>query len=204
VFPSTDENASGLDARRTDAQILTLARKGTSLDIFSLLANNGGVEIFHHARAALLTFDAAVRQERDPVATILYIVAAECITTPNTPWRLEKLTKRFISFLNELIPAELDQIVAHANFEAAFGIRRGTRTPHALRRELLTRSYAYRSGQLHEGLAPSYRGLGVGVDPSHDARRGLLADLAEAAILRYLEAPRVSLVGHPAFGSPTV
>jgi hypothetical protein len=204
VFPSHDEDVPGLETRRIDGKILTLARKKTSLDIFSLLAHDGGFEVFHRTRAALLTFDAAVRQERDPVATILYIVAAECITTPGTPWRLEKLTKRFISFLDELIPNELDQIVAHANFEEAFGIRRGTRTSRALRRELLNHSYAYRSGQLHEGLAPSYRGLGVGVDSAHDTRRGLLADLAEAAILRYIEAPRVSLVGHPAFDSPPV
>lgn len=74
---------------------------------------------------------------------------------------------------------DLDQIVAHANFEEAFGIRRGTR--------------------LHEGLSPGYQSLGVGFDTGSETRRGLLADFAEAVILRYLAAPRVSLIGHPGF-----
>jgi hypothetical protein len=202
IFPARDEDVPELDKRRTDPEIPTLARRGTSLDIFSLLAVDGGFDVFKRARAALITFDAAVRQERDSVATILYVVAAECLTTPNTRWRLEKLTKRFIKFFDELMPAELDQIVAHGNFEEAFGIRRGTRTERALRRELLDRIYSYRSEPLHEGLDPSYRGLGVVVDSANEIRRGLLADFAEAAILQYLEAPRVSLVGHPVIDPP--
>ncbi len=123
------------------------------------------------------------------------------MTAPYTSWRLRKLTKRFKEFFDELMPGDLDEIVAHANFEEAFGIRRGSRTARALRRELLDRIYAYRSGQLHEGLDPSYAGLGVGIDLANETRRGLLAHFAEAAILRYLDAPRVSLVGHPAFDS---
>jgi hypothetical protein len=199
VFSAKAETVPVLDKRRTDRQILTLARKGASLDIFSPLSANGGLELFRRVRAALITFDAAVRQDRDSVAGILYVVAAECLTTPYTEWRHSKLTKRFIEFFDELMPSDLDQIVAHGNFEEAFGIRRGARTARALRREVLDRMYDYRSGQLHEGLSPSYQGLGVGFDAANEARRGLLCDFAEAAILRYLAAPRVSLSGHPAF-----
>lgn len=199
IFPSTDESVPGLEARRHDPTILTLARKGTSLDIFSLLGVDGGFEVFQRARASLVTFDAAVTQERDPVAIVLFVVVAECLATPETPWRREKLTKRFIEFLNELMPDDLDQIVAHANFEEAFAIRRGARTPRPLRRELLNRIYDYRSGQLHEGVAPSYQGMGAVIDSASMMRRGLVADFAEATILRYLEAPRVSLIGHPNF-----
>jgi hypothetical protein len=125
------------------------------------------------------------------------VVAAESLTTPNTPWRLQQLTKRFINFFDELMPSDLDQIVAHDNFEEAFDIRRGNRTARVLRRELLDHIYAYRSGQLHEGLRPTYRGLVMGSFPINETRRGLLGDFAEAAILRYIEAPRVSLIGHP-------
>lgn len=196
VFP-TDEKVSELNQRRADPKILGLARKGTSLDIFVRLIGLAGLEAFQRARSAFITFDAAVRQERDPVACILYVVAAECLTTPYTSWRLEKLTKRFKEFFDELMPDNLEEIVAHANFEEAFGIPRGLRTARALRRELLDRIYSYRSGQLHEGLDPSYAGIAVGSDMGNNMRRGLLADFAEAAIIRYLEAPRVSLVGHP-------
>jgi hypothetical protein len=188
-----------LAARQTDPDVLTLARKHISLDIVSPLATPGGFELFTRTRAALMTFDAAVRQERDSVGCILYVVAAECLSTPYTEWRHSKLTKRFIEFFDELMPTDLDQIVAHGNFEEAFGIRRGTRTARALRRDLLDRIYDYRSGQLHEGLRPGYRGLGVGFDVGDEVRRGLFADFAEGAILRYLAAPRVSLIGHPAF-----
>lgn len=161
--------------------------------------------MYTRGRAALLPFDAAGRQERDPVACILYVVAAEALTTPGTDWRSKKLTKRFIEFFDDLMPTELDQIVAHGNFEEAFGMRRGTRSARALRQELLDRIYDYRSGQLHEGLHPSYRGLSSALDTWGEIRRALSADFAEGAILRYLAAPRVSLVGHPAFeGEPQV
>ena len=198
IFPAEAETLADLERRRSDPEILTLARKGVSLDIFSSLSVDGGLDIFRQVRAALITFDAAVRQDRNPVSAILYVVTGECLTKPNTSWRFQRLTKRFIEFFDELMPSDLDQIVAHGNFEEAFGIRRGTRTARTLRRELLKRIYGYRSGQLHEGLEPSYQGLGVSLDASADVRRGLLADFAEAAILRYLVAPRSSLVGHPA------
>jgi hypothetical protein len=198
VFPSNPEMVSQLAARQTDREILTLARKGNSLDIFDQLgAAPGGDEVFAGIRAALMTYDAAGRQESDSVASILYVAAAECLTTPNAKWRREKLTKRFIEFFDELMPTELDQIVAHEKFEEVFGIRRGDRTPRALRRELLDNIYDYRSGLLHEGLRPTYVGLGVSVDFSDTNLRGFLADFAGGAILQYLAAPRVSLIGHP-------
>lgn len=203
VFPSKSEELPQLATRKNDPEVLTLARKHIPLDIFSLVAIPGGDEVFARSRAALITFDAAVRQERDSVACILYVAAAECLTTPNTNWRATRLTKRFVEFFDELMPTELDQIVAHANFEEAFGIRRGTRTARALRRDLLSDIYDYRSGLLHEGLRPSYSGLGVGLDMSAPIRRGLFADFAEGAMLRYLAAPRVSLIGHPSFGRDT-
>jgi hypothetical protein len=199
LFPSKDEALAALTERRADHGILTLARKHVGLDIFGPLALPGGLELFRRARSALITYDAAVQQQRDSVACILYVVAAECLTTPNTEWRHSKLTKRFIEFFDELMPDQLDTIVAHGNFEDAFALRRGTRTPRSLRRALLDRIYDYRSGRLHEGLTPSYQGLAMGSDMRNEVRRGLFADFAEGAILRYLAAPRASLVGHPGF-----
>lgn len=199
IFPAKEETFPELDRRKVDHEILTLARQGISLDIFSQLGVDGGFDCFQRARGALITFDAATRQARDSVAAILYVAAAESLATPNATWGRERLTKRFKEFFEELMPGELDRIVSHKNFEEAFGIRRGDRTARALRRELLDRVYDYRSGQLHEGLEPSYRGLGIIVEEGREARRGLLRDFAEAAILRFLAAPRSSLTGHPAY-----
>jgi len=195
VFPSKPEHVSDLDARRIDQAILMLARKHVSLDIFSQIGAPGGLQFFERMRAVFLTFDAAVQQHHNFVASILYVVAAEAITTPYVNWRDSKLTKRFINFFDELIPSELDTIVAHTNFEEAFEIRRGTRTSRSLRRKLLDRIYELRSGLVHSGLQPSYQGFRFSV--AEDMRRSLLADFAEGAVLGYLSSPRSSVIGHP-------
>jgi hypothetical protein len=199
MFPSPAESRADLDQRRADPAVLTLARKGVSLDIFSLLGVPGGLQVFHRARAALLTYDAATRQDRDAVAAILYVVAAEGLTVPNAAWKRERLTTRFIRFFDDMMPSDLDRLVNHGNFEEAFEIKRGHRSAGRLRKEALDRFYAYRSGEVHEGLGPSYQILGPGGDEKIFLRRGLLGDFAEAAILRYLSAPRSSLIGHPGF-----
>lgn len=199
IFPSKPELVEELERRRGDRTIGTLARKGVSLDIFSPLARDAGErQISLHVRNALLSFDAAGTQTRDRVACILYVVAAECLTVPPTKWKDSKLTKRFREFFDQLMPADLDQIVQHANFEEAFGIRRGQRQARSLRREALERFYDIRSGDLHEGIGPSYQGFGP-LDTVRWAQRALLRDFAEAAILRYLAKPRSSLIGHPMF-----
>lgn len=197
AFPTRPEMEPGVQARQFDQSVLTLARKHVALDIFTLVGVPGGFECFQRIRSAFLTFDSAKHQEHDAVACILYVVVAECLTTLPTPWRDSKLTKRFIEFFDALMPDELDQMVAHGNFETVFGIRRGTRTARALRREMLEQIYEYRSGNLHAGLRPSYRGFASGFDTGENIRRALFADFAEGAILRYLSSPRSSLVGHP-------
>lgn len=196
VFPAKDETWAGLDERRADRKVLTLARKSVPLDIMRWAGRPGGFSIFERLRSALLTFDAAVKQDHDAVGSILYVVAAESLTTPEPSWRKEKLTKRFKEFYDELMPDAVDEIVRHANFEEAIGVRRGERTERALRRETLERIYSFRSGQLHEGLKPAYRGMAT-LDPAVQVRRGLFSDFAEAAILRFIQAPRSSLIGHP-------
>jgi hypothetical protein len=203
VFPSRPENVPDLITRRTDSGVLTLARKHTSLDIFSQLGAPGGIDHFLRMRAAFLTFDAAAQQQRDAVACILYVVVAEAISTPNAVWREAKLTKRFIEFFTDLMPATLDAIIGHGNFESVFGMRRGTRSSRALRRDLLSQIYDFRSGHVHAGLKPSYRGFTSRFETSDDIRRGLFADFAEGAILSYLSSPRSSLIGHPNFEMST-
>jgi hypothetical protein len=197
VFPTRPEQIPDVSARQFDQTVLTLARKHVPLDIFSVVDAPGGLDHFQRLRSSLLTFDAAKRQEHDAVACILYVVVAECLTTLTTPWRDSKLTKRFIEFFDDLMPEELDQIVSHGNFEAVFGMRRGSRTARALRREMLEQIYEFRSGNLHAGLRPSYRGFASGFETGENVRRALFADFAEGAILRYMTSPRSSLIGHP-------
>jgi hypothetical protein len=203
VFPTRPEVVPELQTRQLDQSVLTLARKHVALDIFTLPDVPGGLECFQRLRSAFLTFDAAKQQEHDAVACVLYVVAAECLTTLNTPWRDSKLTKRFVDFFDLIMADELDQMVSHDGFEEIFGIRRGTRTAPALRRNMLEQIYEYRSGNLHAGLSPNYRGFTSVFNASESIRRALFADFAEGAILRYLHSPRSSIVGHPMYSKPT-
>jgi hypothetical protein len=197
-FPSREELRPELDQRRSDVQLGNLARKSVSLDVWDRLVSIGGVESHLRASAALRTYDSAVRQERDDVALILFVASAECLAAPFAPWKKDRLTKRFIAFFDELTSNELDAIVAHANAEEAFGFRRGNRSAKALRRDLLGRMYQMRSAPIHEGLSARPNGIFGFGDTSAGMRRALCSDFVEAAILRYLDSPRTSLVGHPA------
>lgn len=184
-----------LEAKRRDVSLPTLARRGLSLDVFEGLVALGDFESHKRVCAALLSFDAASRQERNPVAGILYVVAAEALTTPFMLWRDKKVTTRFIEFFKALMPDDLDQIISHDNFEEAFGIRRGNKKPRALREEFLQAIYDARSGLVHSGLERSYGGMME--DPLDVPRRALLHDFAEMAILRYIQSPFSSIVGRP-------
>jgi hypothetical protein len=196
VFPTKEEQIADLNKKRIDAKIPNLARKSTSLDIFDRFIPYKDQTSFLRVRAALVTNFVAMCQERDAVASILYVVAAEALTTPFAPWRNEKLTSRFIKFFDELMPDELDTIVNHGNFEQAFGLTRGNKTPRRIRLELLDAIYAQRSSLVHFGIQSTYSGV-QGISEFESIRRGLLSDFVEAAILQFLEAPRESLIGHP-------
>ena len=197
VFPAKAEALTHLGERNRDETILTLARKSISLDIISALGVPGGFEWFSRLRAALITFDAAMRQERDSVASILYVVAAESLTVPKTKWRDRRLSARFREFYLDQIAADLDTIVQHGNFEAAFSLKRGRKTPLSLRKKVLDKIYDIRSGHVHEGLPPSYKDMFSGHDLGADMQRALIHDFSEAALLSFIRVPRSSLVGHP-------
>jgi hypothetical protein len=203
IFPTAQATLDDLASRHSSESVLTLARKSISLDIFSQVMVDGGLQVFAKERSALITFNAAMSQDSDLVACILYVVTAECIATPNAPWKGTRATKRFCDFFERIMPAELEQIVNHRNFEEIFGIKRGTKGLKTLRRSLLNRIYDYRSGLVHEGLPPTYSGITSSIDGGGAVRRGLFSDFAEGAILRYLTSPRSSLIGHPSLDSPS-
>jgi hypothetical protein len=203
VFPTPSEAIEGIAKPYADPRIGQLARDGVSLDVFSLGSTTRDREsLFSKLQGSFLAFDAASRLHNDPAATILYVAAAEALTAPNAPWKRERLTTRFIKFFMELMPDQLDQIISHGNFEAAFRISRGNRSAQALRRELLDRLYEFRSGQLHEGLSASWWSVGSTSHMPRMMRRGLASDFAQQAIVRFLDAPRSSLIGHPKIWPP--
>ena len=69
-------------------------------------------------------------------------------------------------------------------------------SPKKLRGMMLDSLYGFRSEPVHEGLAMAYEGFGF--SGLAGQRRMLASWFAEWAILRYLESPRTSLIGHPA------
>lgn len=193
VQATQPEMLSELDTRDADENLGTLARHGIALDRLHLAVEDR--QSWDRFRGALLTFDSALRQQREQVAMILYVVAAECLTNPFQPWKTERLTARFIEFFDELMHDFLDEMVQHGNFEQAFNILRGTKLPRTLRRKLLGRLYNFRSEPVHEGLAMAYEGMSF--SGLAGQRRMLASWFAEWAILRYIESPRTSLIGHP-------
>lgn len=197
IFPAPDDAVAELDSRRLDPQIGTLTRHGVPLDIFEDLFLRGGRQSVDRARNAFLSYDSAIRQRREQVALILFVVAAECLTNPYQPWKTERLTTRFIKFFDELMPDDLDALIQHDNFEVAFDVNRGSRTARALRREFLSAIYNQRSEPVHEGLSASFQGL-AGMGGRAGQRRALASIFAQNAILRFLESPRTTLIGHPA------
>lgn len=196
VFSSKKEEIPILEKRSKDPNILTLARKGIPLDI-NKYVNPNTFELFNRLRSALFTFDAAIKQEDDTVACILYVVATESLTIPSPSWKHSKLTKRFVTFYDELMPKALDNILTQDNIETVFKIKRGNREAGALRRDLLNKVYGFRSGRVHEGLQPRYFIDATGIDIDSMNRRGVFTEFAEYAILEFLNSPRSTLIGNP-------
>lgn len=195
-YPTLDEDVPTLNSMRYDESILGLARRSISLDVFVELPLLGGLDCARRVNVALKTFSAAMRQERDPVACMLYVIAAEALTTPFTSWKQDKLTKRFRHFFEDMMPDVLDHVTTHPSFEEAFGIKRGKRQASTIRRNLLEKIYGIRSALVHEGLWSSY-GFITFEDFRGEVTRTVLAYFAEMAILRFMASPRESCVGHP-------
>lgn len=201
VSPSKSEEVPDLQSRKNHPFIWEIARKRVSLNIFSTVAEVPEEDHFYRLRAALRTHNWALAQDNDEVARILYVIAMESLCSPRTSWRIEKVSRRFVDFFDDLMPQALDEVVSHGNFEEAFQTRRGKRMARALRRDLLRRIYALRSEPVHQGLSINSHPFGMTYDNSASLQRGFFCDLSERAILAYLQAPRSSLVGHPKLDS---
>ena len=107
------------------------------------------------------------------------------------------MTKRFVEGLLSLCEPAVDATLAHQNVEQAFQYKKagGVRRQ---RRDLLERAYDLRSRPSHMGMGLSRGGTLFGlIEGGEGMRLALLSDLARAAVLGYLTAPRSFLTGHP-------
>ena len=201
IFPAGGEEAEAAGHRRYDRSILGLDREGVSLDIFGEFAALGGPDGMLRVRGALLSYHAALKQSSPDVAMMLLVSSLEALIVPRAEWRKEKATKRFIVALGDLCgDTLLDSVVEHANVEQAFGYKKKGSARNR-RRQLLDRIYDQRSNPTHSGIGLSGAGmLSAFADPG-SMRVALLSDLARGALLKFLQAPRSSLVGHPMFES---
>jgi hypothetical protein len=202
MFPAEPGVFEEATSARHDPKILGLARDHVSLDVFEDFASRGGLEGVLRVRGSLLSYHAAMHQASPDVAVILMATGMEALTTPAQPWGKEKVTKRFIEGTIELCPEAVDAALAHANVEEAFAYqKRGGQNRQ--RKELLDRVYELRSTPSHAGLGLSGGAGLVMLDQPESMRVAIMSDLARAALLAFLQAPRSFLIGHPMFDGTT-
>jgi hypothetical protein len=197
LFSSDEEKAEAARQKQHHSSILDLARNYVSLDLFGYVMSYGGPESVLKARNALLTYDAALRQANHDVATILFVTAIEALIPPPMDWRKERVTARFVIAVQELCPQALEEILAHANSELAFGPIKQRQNRRKVYESLLGRIYDMRSSPVHAGLSITPRLFAHGSGADATMRIALLSDLTRAAILAFIQAPRNFLVGHP-------
>ena len=198
IFPTQADAAAVANSLRYDKAIPGLARDSISLDVFDYFLGLGGPDGLLRARGALLSYHAALQQPSPDVALMLLVTSLESLIVPRPEWRKEKATKRFIEAIKQLCPDAVDAVVNHANVEQAFDYKQRGR-PEARRRQLLDRIYELRSNPTHSGIGLSGVGMLSLLTEPGSIRVALLSDLARAALLMFLQAPRSSLIGHPMF-----
>jgi hypothetical protein len=195
IFRAKLEDSAAAHHIRFDPSILTLARSGTSLDIFGNLPNLGGLESVWKVRGSLVAFDAAINQSNPDVATILFVSGIEALVTPNTEWRRERPVARFIDAVLDLCPDFIDTLVNHRNTEDAFDIRfKGG--PQKKRKQFLDRIYELRSLHVHSGLPMTAASI-QNINSAGSMRVALLSQLHWNVLIAFLRGPRSFLTGHP-------
>lgn len=159
-------------------------------DALQRLVAPAGREALNRVHGAIYAYEEALSQRSEFVAAILLVSGMEALTTPDRPWRRKRLTVRFIQSISDLCSDELAEILAHENFEQAFGDMRSVR-------QFLDVLYDARSRPLHTGFV-QHR---VSALPEMGGEPGIrimfVSKLTRAAILSFLRAPFTSLVGHP-------
>ncbi len=195
LFALEADEAQVALTRRADVSLPTLARDSVSLDIFTDLGNLGGADAQFKARGFLLAYHAALNQTSPDVAVMLLVTSLEALIAPRQPWGKNRVTPRFIHAVIELCPDAVDALIDHQNVGRAFGyVKRGGTSRQ--RRDILERVYEARSIPTHTGLSLAGSGF-FDMASSGYMRVALLSELARAALLAYLQAPRSFILGNP-------
>lgn len=196
-FALGEDASRGALACQYDMSIQTLARDSISLDIFGDLAMLGGTDAMLRARGSLLAYHAALSQTSPDVAVMLLVTSMEALIAPRPLWGRNKVTTRFIKAILELCSGAVDEIIRHPNVGQAFGYTKKGGLARQ-RKEMLEMIYEARSIPTHTGPSLSQYG-GFDLTSDGGVRVALLSDLARAALLSYLKAPRSFLIGNTVF-----
>jgi hypothetical protein len=193
--PADDEESAHAKRLQQDQSIPGLTHRGVSLDIFDRLESLGGDDGVSRALRALLAYHASMQQASPDVALMLLVSSIEALIAPRPKWGEGKVTKRFREALIDLCPEAVDKLLDRRNVEFEFSYnKKGGRRRQRI--DLLEKIYELRSISAHSGLSLSGTSHFVLINPG-PRRLAPLMDLASAAILSFLEAPRSYLTGHP-------
>lgn len=197
LFPANEENSAQARILQHDESIPGLMRRNVSLDIFDDLESLGGDDAVSKVVGSLLAYHAAMQQASPDVALLLMVSSIEALTIPATKasWGKERPVKRFIDAVSDLCPAAVDEILDRRNVEFEFSYKKRGRR-EVQRKKLLDKIYELRSKPAHSGLRPA--GFHSSLNPG-SMRLAPLMDLASAAILSFLAAPRSFVSTHPLY-----
>jgi hypothetical protein len=163
--------------------------------IMALMPDEDSKEAVLRAQGAIFAYEQAMRQESEYVTIALLVSALEALSVPNAKWQKEKLTKRFLQFVPELCSDAVQEVTAHGNFAEVFGL-------YTSNRRFLDELYSQRSRPLHTGfLQHQISALPFGGGHLAGIRVMLVSGLVREGIVKFLQRPFSSLIGHPSNSS---
>lgn len=190
LFPVKDEKLNEVVKDVKSNEILELGFQG--VPIWSVLQNchlSGAGELADRLVGAMMAYEAGMLQRTDHSTLLFFVSAIEALTVPNLKSaKTQRLSKRFCSFLDEFATTAMDEIMAHANFEQAFG-------RITSRKKFAAELYNLRSQPVHTGHFGNYSGMMMADDQS--LKVGLVNDVVTGAIAALIKQPVSLLWGHP-------
>ena len=189
-FPVKDENFDEVIEAVKSNEVLELGFQG--IPIWSALQNchlSGAGELANRLVGAMMAYETGMLQRTDHSTLLFFVSAIEALTVPNLKSaKTQRLSKRFCSFLDEFAAAAMDEIMAHGNFEQAFG-------KITSRKKFAAELYNLRSQPVHTGHFGNYSGMMIADDQS--LKVGLVNDVVTGAIAALIKQPVSLLWGHP-------
>ncbi len=190
IFPVNEDKISEVIKGVRSNDILELGFQDSP--IWSVLENchlTGAGELADRLVGAMMAYEAGMLQRTDHSTLLFFVSAIEALTVPNLKAaKTQRLSKRFIYFLEEFCSKEMDEVMAHSGFEQAFGRLRS-------RKKFASELYSLRSQPVHTGRFGNYSGIPMANDQS--LKVGLVNDVVTGAIATLIKQPVSLLWGHP-------